>query len=59
MHSEGYDLEPPDTDALTRASSSVYERFDAPKTDLYLAALLALDPVTWGALRDVIAARRG
>ncbi len=55
---EGYDLQPPDAEALARASASVYERFDAPKTDLYLAALVALDPVTWGGLRDVIAARQ-
>ena len=55
---EGYDLQPPDAETLARATHTVYERFDAPKTDLYLAALVALDPVTWGALRDVIAARR-
>jgi len=55
---DGYDLQPPDRDALERAATTLYERFDASKTDLYLAALLALDPATWGALRDVIEARR-
>ena len=55
---EAYDLEPPDAAALRRAATCVYERFAAPQTDLYLAALLALDPTTWGALRDVIAGRR-
>jgi len=55
---EDYDLEPPDAETLARATASLYERFDASQTDLYLAALLALDPVTWGALRDVIDSRR-
>jgi hypothetical protein len=54
---EGYELEPPDREALARAADTVYERFDAAKTDLYLAALLALDPTTWSGLRDIIAAR--
>ena len=54
---DGYDLEPPQSEALGRASASTYERFDADEVDLYLAALLALDPVTWDALRGVIAGR--
>jgi hypothetical protein len=56
---EGYELQPPDREELARAVDTVYERFDVPRTDLYLAALLALDPVTWSGLRDVIVARRG
>lgn len=56
---EDYEPQPPDRDKLARAVDTVYERFDAPQTDLYLAALIALDPATWGTLRDVIAARRG
>ena len=55
---EGYDLQPPDAEALTRATAAICERFDAPQADLYLAALVAMDPVTWGGLRDVIAARQ-
>ncbi|TDI50805.1 MAG: hypothetical protein E2P01_00540 [Acidobacteria bacterium] len=55
---EGHDLQPPDAEALTRAAASICARFDASQADLYLAALVALDPVTWGGLRDVIAARQ-
>ena len=54
---EGYELDPPEADALTRAANCIYERFDAPRSDLYLAALIALDPVTWGALRSVLTTR--
>ena len=55
---ESHDLQPPEAESLARASASVYKRFDAPQADLYIAALLALDPATWGGLRDVIAARQ-
>jgi len=55
---DGYELQPPDREELERATNLVCERFGAAQTDLYLAALLALDPVTWGALRDIMAARR-
>jgi len=54
---EGYDLEQPGVDALERAAAAAYEKFDDAEVDLYLAALLALDPATWSALREVIAAR--
>jgi len=54
---DGHDLETPQPDALERAAASAYESFEPAEVDLYLAALLALDPVTWGGLRDVIEAR--
>jgi hypothetical protein len=55
---EGYDLQPPDSDALASAAAAIYERFEASKVDLYLVALVALDADTWSSLPDVIAARR-
>jgi hypothetical protein len=55
---ETFDMQPPQADALTRASSRAYESFESGNVDVYLAALLALDPDTWGALRDVIRAVR-
>jgi len=55
---EGYDIEPPDAGALSEAASAIYQRFDAAKVDLYLAALVALDPQTWGGLREVLASER-
>lgn len=54
---ESYDLEPPDSAALGAAAGALYERFKPPHVDLYLAALLALDPDSWGGLREVLTAR--
>jgi hypothetical protein len=54
---DDYDLETPGAEALERAAAAAYEKFDEAEVDLYLAALLALDPGTWGALREVIAGR--
>lgn len=56
---ETYDLGPPDAAALARASTAAYKKFESDAVDVYLAALVALDPDTWGALRDVVAARVG
>ncbi len=54
---ESYDLQPPEQEALARASATIYERFGGERSDLYFAALLAMDGVTWGALAEILAAR--
>jgi len=54
---EGFDLQPPEPEALARASATVYEKFGSERSDLYLAALIAMDGVTWGALGEILAAR--
>ena len=55
---EEYDLEPPANDALERVTGQLYDTFEAPHVDLYLAALVALDPETWEGVRAVLDARR-
>ncbi|NIL99442.1 MAG: hypothetical protein GTN89_00405 [Acidobacteria bacterium] len=55
---ESYDLQPPEPQALARASSTIYEKFGSERSDLYLAALIAMDAVTWGALGQILAARK-
>lgn len=52
-----YDLDTPGAEALDKAATATYEKFDDAEVDLYLAALLALDPDTWSGLREVIAGR--
>lgn len=54
---EGHDLQPPEREALERASATIYEKFGSERSDLYFAALIAMDGVTWGALGEILAAR--
>ena len=56
---EGFDLQPPQHEILTQASEKAYERFETDQVDLYLAALVALDPQTWEGLRSVMSDRVG
>lgn len=52
-----HDVEPPSEEALAGAAAALFEAHDDAHVELYLAALLALDPETWGGLRPVLEAR--
>jgi hypothetical protein len=58
MIAEDHDLRPPGTDALRRAAEVLDGGFPVRDVSVYLAALLALDPVTWEGLADVLESRR-
>ena len=58
-HEEGliddrYDLQPQSVESLKQAIAQGYENFDRDHFQLYLAALVALDPETWGAIPDAL-----
>jgi len=38
--------------------SALYERFAAEEVDLYLAALIAMEPDTWSDLASILERRR-
>ena len=50
-------LRPPDPLRLTRAVRALFERFAEADVELYMASLLAMDPETWGGVRDIIKRR--
>ena len=51
---DNYDLQPQTTEQLKGAITSGYESFDREQFDLYLAALVALDPETWGEIPSAL-----
>jgi len=53
-----HELDPPSADDLRRASSTLFDSFDAGDVELYLAALVALDPHSWDGLSGVLRERR-
>ena len=53
-----HELEPPSPDDLRRAASTLFDSFDAADVELYLVALVALDPHNWGGLSGVLRERR-
>jgi hypothetical protein len=58
MIADDHELEPPSREALDRATQALGARFPAREVDVYLAALLALDPTVWEGLAGVLADRR-
>jgi hypothetical protein len=50
-----FDLTPLPAGTLTPAVASVRERFPREEVETYFRTLLALDPDTWAALREVLA----
>jgi hypothetical protein len=51
MIDDDYDLSPPDEEKTAAAVAALEEKFPVDRTGLYLAALLAVDPETWGTVR--------
>jgi hypothetical protein len=58
MIADDHELQAPSREALDRATQALDARFPAREVDVYLAALLALDPSVWEELAGVLAARR-
>ena len=52
---DDYDLEPPSADRLRGGVDALRARFAAPEVETYLAALIAMDGGTWGALAEIAA----
>jgi len=52
------DFESPPLDRLEEAVRGLYERFPSEEVDLYLAALIAMDPDTWSDLASIVERRR-
>ncbi len=52
MIDEDHDLQPPEAEPLTAAVNEILEKFDREEVELYLATLLAMDPGTWGGLKE-------
>jgi len=50
-------LDPPPAERLEAAIEALYERFPADQVDLYLAALVAMDPDTWSNVLPVVERR--
>jgi hypothetical protein len=48
------DFDRPDAAALAEAADALRDRYSAADVDLYLTALLSLDPDFWGGLVDVL-----
>ena len=51
-------FERPRPERLDEAVSALYERFAAEEVDLYLAALIAMEPDTWSDLASILERRR-
>jgi hypothetical protein len=51
-------FEPPAAEKLSAAIKDLYERFEGEQVDLYLAALLAMEPDVWAALIPTLEQRR-
>ena len=51
-------FEAPPSERLEDAVRGLYERFPAEEVDLYLAALIAMDPETWTGLASILERRR-
>jgi hypothetical protein len=58
MIAEDRELQAPEREALGRAAEALDARFPVREVDVYLAALLALDPSVWEGLADVLESRR-
>ena len=43
---------------LKRAAAKISESFPATEVDVYLASLVAMEPVLWGGLKEVLADRK-
>ncbi len=52
MIDDDYDLTTPEHEKIAAAVASLEERFPGERVGLYLAALLAVDPETWGGVRE-------
>jgi len=52
---DGYDMQPPTAEALKTAIEKSREAHADDEVDLYLAALVALDSETWGAIPEALA----
>jgi hypothetical protein len=52
------EFELPDAERTAAAVESLYERFPGEEVDVYLAALVAMDPETWSGLTGVLERRR-
>jgi hypothetical protein len=62
-HDEGlidgdYDLDPPDAERLRAPVDRLFSEFDAGEVELYLTTLLAVDPGSWGGVRELLEERR-
>jgi hypothetical protein len=55
---EADDFEVPEAERLTSCGAGLYDRFPADQVDLYLAALIAMEPETWGGLVPLLESRR-
>ena len=51
-------IAPPSASALSEAVSGLYRSFPEDQVTLYLHCLVAIDPGTWGGLRETLAATR-
>ena len=58
MIADDHELQAPSREALDRATQGLDARFPAREVDVYLAALLALDPAVWEGLADLLESRR-
>ncbi len=52
MIDDDYDLMPPEGEKMAAAVASLEEQFPRDRVELYLAALLAVDPETWTSVRE-------
>lgn len=57
MIAEDHTVTPPPPDRLAAAVETVFGAHPADEVTLYLTALIAMDPDTWGGLRDVLEGR--
>ena len=51
---EDKEVAPPEAAALAAAAAKLYENFPENDVTVYLKCLLAVDPVTWGGLRETV-----
>lgn len=58
MIADDHELAAPSREALDRAIEALDARFPAREVDVYLAALLALDPSVWEGLAELLESRR-
>jgi hypothetical protein len=52
-----HELEPPSSEDLRRAAAVLFDSFEADDVEVYLVALVALDPHHWSDLSDVLRER--